>query len=106
MSDTLIATDVLKGGEFLIRDSKPEDTFIPEDFSEEQLMVRQMTIDFLEQEVVPVMAKIEKQEPGVTVGLLERAGQLGLLGTHIPVEYGGTGMDTNTNTIIKSYGIR
>ena len=100
MSDTLIATDVLKGGEFLIRDSKPEDTFIPEDFSEEQLMVRQMTIDFLEQEVVPVMAKIEKQEPGVTVGLLERAGQLGLLGTHIPVEYGGTGMDTNTNTII------
>lgn len=100
MSDTLIANDVLKGGEFLIRDSKPEDTFIPEDFSEEQLMVRQMTIDFLEQEVVPVMAKIEKQEPGVTVGLLERAGQLGLLGTHIPVEYGGTGMDTNTNTII------
>jgi alkylation response protein AidB-like acyl-CoA dehydrogenase len=100
MEDTLVANDVLKGGEFLIRESQPEDTFIPEELTEEQLMVRQMTIDFIEQEVYPVALKIEKQEPGVVPGLLSRAGELGLLGAHIPAIYGGTEMDTNTNTVI------
>jgi hypothetical protein len=100
MQDTLVANDVLKGGEFLIRESQPEDIFIPEELSEEQLMVRQMTIDFIEQEVFPVAQKIEKQEPGIVPGLLSRAGELGLLGAHIPAIYGGTEMDTNTNTVI------
>jgi alkylation response protein AidB-like acyl-CoA dehydrogenase len=100
MEDTLVANDVLKGGEFLIRESQPEDTFIPEELTEEQLMVRQMTVDFIEQEVYPVAHKIEKQEPGVVPGLLSRAGELGLLGAHIPAIYGGTEMDTNTNTVI------
>jgi alkylation response protein AidB-like acyl-CoA dehydrogenase len=100
MEDTLVANDVLKGGEFLIRESQPEDTFIPEELTEEQLMVRQMTVDFIEQEVYPVAQKIEKQEPGIVPGLLSRAGELGLLGAHIPAMYGGTEMDTNTNTVI------
>ena len=100
MQDTLVIAEVLKGGEFLIKDSKPEDTFIPEEINEEQAMVRQMAIDFMEQEVLPVAARIEKQEPGVATGLLLRAGELGLLGAHMPVEYGGTELDTNTNTII------
>ena len=100
MEDTLVANDVLKGGEFLIRESQPEDTFIPEELTEEQLMVRQMTVDFIEQEVYPVAHKIEKQEPGIVPGLLSRAGELGLLGAHIPAIYGGTEMDTNTNTVI------
>lgn len=100
MSDTLVTANVLKGGEFLVRDTRPDDTFIPEELNEEQLMVRQMAIDYLEQEVMPVAAKIEKQEPGVSVGLLQRAGELGLLGAHMPTEYGGTELDTNTNTVI------
>jgi alkylation response protein AidB-like acyl-CoA dehydrogenase len=102
MHDTLSATEleVLKGGEFLIKDSQPEDTFIPEEINEEQQMVRQMTIDFLEQEILPNAPKIEKQEPGVTVGLLQRAGELGLLNAHMPEIYGGTELDTNTNTVI------
>lgn len=100
MSATLEATDILKGGEFLIRDSQPEDIFIPEELTEEQLMVRQMTVDFLEQEVKPVAHRIEKLEPGLTPSLLVRAGELGLLGAHMPAEYGGTELDTNTNTVI------
>jgi alkylation response protein AidB-like acyl-CoA dehydrogenase len=100
MQDTLTATDVLKGGEFLIRDSRPADTFIPEEINEEQQMVRQMAIDFLEQEITPNAHKIEKQEPGISVSLLQRAGELGLLGAHMPAEYGGTELDTNTNTVI------
>lgn len=100
MADTIAATDVLKGGEFLIRDSQPQDTFIPEELTEEQLMVRQMAVDFLEQEVRPNAMRIEKQEAGVTPGLLKRAGELGLLGAHMPAIYGGTELDTNTNTVI------
>jgi alkylation response protein AidB-like acyl-CoA dehydrogenase len=91
---------VLKGGEFLIIDSLPADTFIPEEFDEEQLMVKNMVHDFLHQEVIPLREKIEKQEEGVAVGLLQKMGELGLLGSHIPTEYGGIAMDTNTNTLI------
>lgn len=100
MTDTLEKTDVLKGGEFLIRESRPEDTFIPEELNEEQLMVKQMAEDFLNNEIVPNRLRIEKREPGLTVRLLEKAGELGLLGAHMPGTYGGTELDTNTNTVI------
>ncbi|MCB9308067.1 MAG: acyl-CoA dehydrogenase family protein [Lewinellaceae bacterium] len=100
MEDTMVASDVLKGGEFLIRESNAEATFIPEELNEEQLMVRQMAEDFLKNEIVPNRPKIEKQEPGLTPSLLQKAGELGLLGAHMPARYGGTELDTNTNTVI------
>lgn len=100
MTDTLVPTDVLNGGEFLVRDTQPEDMFIPEDFNEEQLMTKQMVVDFLEQEIYPNMQKIEKQEDGIAVKLLKKTGELGLLGAHMPEKYGGLALDTNTNTII------
>lgn len=92
--------DVLKGGQFIIKDSLPEDTFIPEEINEEQAMVRDMALDFLHNEILPVRESIEKMQSGVTIGMLEKMGALGLLGTHMPQQYGGTEMDTNTNTII------
>ena len=98
--ETLIQSDVLKGGEFLIKDSLPEDTFIPEEINEEQQMVKDMVLDFLNQEIVPVKDRIEKQEDGLAVALLEKMANLGLLGTHMPEQYGGMEMDTNTNTLI------
>lgn len=100
MAATLEATDVLNGGEFLIRDSRPEDIFIPEELNEEQLMVKQMALDFIRNEIDPVRARLEKQEPGLAPGLLKKMGDLGLLGAHMPAVYGGTEMDTNTNTVI------
>ena len=100
MSDTLEAVRVLKGGEFLIHASTPDNTFIPEQLTEEQKMIKQMASDFMTQELDPVRMKIEKQEPGVAVGLLKKMGELGLLGAHMPAEYGGLELDTNTNTII------
>ena len=100
MEDTIAKTELLNGGEFLIRDARAEDTFIPEELNEEQKMIRQMTTDFLEQEVLPKAAQIEKQVEGVVPGLLVRAGELGLLGAHMPVAYGGMELDTNTNTVI------
>ncbi len=99
MSDTINAT-TLNGGEFLIKDSAPEMTFIPEEFNEEQRMVQQMCHDFLVQDIQPNRLKIEKQQDNVTVNLLNKMGELGLLGAHMPTNYGGLEMDTNTNTII------
>ena len=100
MTDTLVHTDVLKGGEFLIRDTQPEDVFIPEELNEEQLMIKQMSEDFLEQEIYPNTQKIEKQEDNMAPKLLKKMGDLGLLGAHMPQEFGGMELDTNTNTVI------
>lgn len=100
MSAAVETSNILKGGEFLIRDSRPEDVFIPEELNEEQLMVKQMAIDFLQNEIAPNRSKIEKQEPGLTPSLLKKMGDLGLLGAHMPAIYGGTELDTNTNTVI------
>ncbi len=100
MSSVLAEQKVLKGGEFLIANTPPSATFSPEDFSEEQLMVKQMVADFIQQDIVPNLNKIEKQEDGIAVKLLDKMAELGLLGSHMPEVYGGLEMDTNTNTLI------
>lgn len=100
MQDTLVKKDVLKGGEFLIKESRPEDTFIPEELNEEQQMIRDTVRDFLKNELTPNLEKIEKQEDNITVKLLDKMAELGLLGAHMPEAYGGMNLDTNTNTLI------
>ncbi len=94
MQDTLVKSNVLKGGEFVIKESRAEDTFIPEEFNEEQKMVQQMVRDF-RKEAGGKIAQLDHQPQ-----LMEQAGELGLLKAHIPEEYGGMPFDTNTNTII------
>lgn len=100
MAEITTSPQVLKGGEFIIKASSIEETFIPEELTEEQTMVRQMVKDFLNKEIAPNVADIEKQKPGLSVELLNKMAELGLLGTHMPEEYGGLAMDTNTNTFI------
>ncbi len=91
---------VLKGGDWLIKESDPLETFIPEDFSEEQKMVLDMCHQFINTEVVPNFKRIDNGEPGLIQSLLEKAGEQGLLGTAIPEEYGGLGKDVVTSGII------
>ena len=98
--ENFINKDVLKGGEFLIKDSDTTSTFIPEQLNEEQLMVKEMCLDFLKNELAPLQEKIEKQEEGISQSLLKKMGELGLLGSHMPVDFGGMEMTTNTNTLI------
>ena len=100
MQDTVSKSNVLHGGAFLIQDSTPAQTFIPEEFNEEQRMVEAMVKDFIKNEIDPIRAKIEKQEGNIAVELLEKAGELGILGSHMPEQYGGMAMDTNTNTLL------
>jgi alkylation response protein AidB-like acyl-CoA dehydrogenase len=93
MSQTDTRKTALRGGEFLLRETLPEDVFIPEEWSEEERMIQQTCLDFLEQEVYPVLDRIDTQEEGLMPSLLDKAGQLGLLGISIPESYGGFGKD-------------
>ncbi len=90
----------IKGGEWLIRESEAANTFIPENFQEEQLMVKSMCASFLETEVLPLVERIDKLEPGLMPSLLDKAGEQGLLGVSIPEDLGGLGKDFITSTLV------
>ncbi|CAG0972590.1 MAG: acyl-CoA dehydrogenase [Bacteroidetes bacterium] len=89
----------LKGGEFLIKKTLPEQVFIPEEFDEEQKMIAETCQSFLEQEVFPNLDRIDALEEGLMPSLLDKAGELGLLGISIPEEYGGFGKDFITGML-------
>ncbi len=91
---------LLKGGEWLIKESNAFETFTPEDYTEEQLMVRDMCIQFLKTEVIPVVDRIDKMEAGLMPSLMEKAGEQGLLGASVPEELGGLGKDFVTSTLV------
>jgi alkylation response protein AidB-like acyl-CoA dehydrogenase len=93
----------IQGGEWIIKKVNAEDVFIPEEFNEEQLMVRDMCSQFLDTEVLPVVERMDKLEPGLMPGLLEKAGAQGLLGVSVPEQYGGMGKDFITSTIVAEY---
>jgi alkylation response protein AidB-like acyl-CoA dehydrogenase len=91
---------IKRGGGFLIEDSAPADVFTPEDFSEEQTMIREMTEQFVEDEVLPQVEKIEHKQWDVTVNLLKRCAELGLLGIEVPESYGGEDLDKVSAMIV------
>lgn len=90
----------IKGGEFLIKETEANDIFIPEEFNEEQLMIAKSSRDFLEQNVWPILDRIDTQEEGLMVDLLNKAGELGLLGISVPEELGGFGKDFPTSQLV------
>jgi alkylation response protein AidB-like acyl-CoA dehydrogenase len=93
----------LKGGEWLIKESDPETTFIPEEFSEEQKMIRDMCDQFLDNEIFTKLDRIDALEPGLMRSLVEKSGHQGLMATSFPEEYGGLGKDFVTSTIVSDY---
>ena len=105
MSETLIPTNAVRGGEFLVKETKPSEIFIPEEFNEEQEMIRETVRDFIETRVFPNTEKIERQEDNISVKLMDELAELGLFGAHMPTSLGGMELDTNTNTLIaESFG--
>jgi alkylation response protein AidB-like acyl-CoA dehydrogenase len=89
-----------KGGSFLVQSSTPDNTFTPEDFSEEQKLVAHTCREFLDKEVIPHLLDLDNQQPGLMPSLLDKAGELGLLGAAFPEAYGGLGEDFVTATLI------
>ncbi|NOY37870.1 MAG: acyl-CoA dehydrogenase [Chlorobi bacterium] len=82
-------TKPIQGGEFIVRDVDPSDVFIPEEFDEEQKMIAQTCQDFLDTEVMSNLDDIDNQKDGLMRSLLEKAGELGLLGLSLPEKFGG-----------------
>ena len=93
-------TELKRGGSFLIEEIATEDVFTPEDFSEEQTMIRDMTEQFVEDELLPQVEKIEHKEWDVTVSLLKRCAELGLLGIEVPEKFGGENLDKVSSLIV------
>ncbi|HEV7382098.1 MAG TPA: acyl-CoA dehydrogenase family protein, partial [Dyadobacter sp.] len=90
-----------KGGEFLIRETPASQIFIPEEFTEEQKMIADTCRDFLRTEVWPRLDEIDQaKSPALINSLMDKAGELGLLGTVVPESYGGFGMDFNTSMLV------
>jgi alkylation response protein AidB-like acyl-CoA dehydrogenase len=93
------AKNPIKGGEFIIRNTSPHEIFTPEEWSEEQRMIAQMCDDFIHQEIAPNIERIDAMEPGLMETLLEKAGELGLLGLSVPEDLGGMGLDFKTSLL-------
>lgn len=93
----------IKGGEFIIRETNCEDIFTPEDYSEEQRMIAQTCLDFIRQEIDPNLDRIDAMEEGLMPSLVEKAGELGMLGMSVPAEFGGMGVDFPTSMLATEY---
>jgi butyryl-CoA dehydrogenase len=89
-----------KGGGFLVEDIRPQDVFTPEDFSDEHRQIAKTAAEFTLNEVVPAAGEIEAKNFEVTIGLLRRAGELGLMAVDIPEAYGGLEMDKVTSALV------
>lgn len=92
-------TEKTKGGEFLIKETLAQDIFIPEQWTEEQIMMKKTCDDFIDQEVLPIINRIDAQEEGLMPSLMDKAGELGLLGVSVPESLGGMGSDFVTSML-------
>ncbi len=88
---------IIKGGEFLVKETLAEDVFIPEEFNEEQRMMAQTCRDFVDTQVIPVVDQLDTHDRELLSKLLKDAGELGILGVSLPEEYEGFGQNFVTS---------
>ncbi|MBF0693631.1 MAG: acyl-CoA dehydrogenase family protein [Flavobacterium sp.] len=99
----LLEKDVTRGGQFLVKETKCEDVFTPEDFTEEQIMMRDMVKEFIDKEIWPNKNRFENRDFAFTEECMKKAGELGLLGVAVPQEYGGLGMGFVSTMLVCDY---
>lgn len=96
-------SELLRGGQFLVKETKAEDVFTPEDFSEEQKMMRDSVKEFVDREIWPLKERFEHKDYALTEEIMRKAGELGLLGVAVPEAYGGLGMGFVTTMLVCDY---
>lgn len=84
----------------MVKETNCQDVFTPEEWTEEQLMIAQTCRDFIGAEVTPILDRIDSMEEGLMESLMDKAGELGLLGTSVPEEFGGFGSSFNTGMLV------
>ena len=95
--------EILRGGQFLVKETKCEDIFTPEDFSEEQEMMRDAVKEFNDREIIPHKDRFEKKDFALTEEVMKKAGELDFLGVAVPEEYGGLGMGFVSTMLVCEY---
>ncbi|WP_299256608.1 acyl-CoA dehydrogenase family protein [uncultured Aquimarina sp.] len=103
MSTETLNKDILRGGQFLVKETKAEDVFTPEDFSEEQKMMRDSTKEFVDRELWAHWEKFENKDYAYTEACMKKAGELGLLGVAVPEAYDGLGMGFVSTMLVCDY---
>lgn len=103
MSTDTTKKDLLRGGQFLVKETKCEDVFTPEDFNEEQKMMRDSVQEFVEREIWPHKEEFEKKNYALTEEVMRKAGELGFLGVAVPEEYDGLGMGFVSTMLVCDY---
>ncbi len=93
----------IKGGEFLIKEIKSEDIFVSEEFNEEQKMMKEAVIEFIDREVWPHRERFENKDFALTEEVMRKAGEMGFLGVSIPEQYGGIGMGFVSTMLVTDY---
>ena len=93
----------IRGGNFLIEETNPQEVFTPEDFSDQHKLIEQTAEDFALQEIVPNADRIEKKDFAFSRELLKKAAELGLTSVDVPEEYGGSEMDKVSSSIIADH---
>src|SRR6202040_1038468 len=88
------------GGSFLLESPRPEDVFTPAELSDDQRLIGQTAEEFVTKEVTPLIKELEEKKPGLMPQLLKKSGELGLLGGGVPEEYGGSGLDRVSATLL------
>jgi alkylation response protein AidB-like acyl-CoA dehydrogenase len=96
-------SDVTRGGQFLVKETKCEDIFTPEDFNEEQIMMRDSVKEFVDKELWPHKARFEKKDYALTEETMRKAGDLGFLSVAVPEAYGGMGMGFVNTVLVCDY---
>ena len=94
---------LLRGGQFLVKETNCEDIFTPEDFSEEQLMMKDSVKEFVDREIWPNKARFEQKDYALTEEIMHKAGELGFLGVSVPEEYDGLGMGFVSTMLVCDY---
>lgn len=103
MSTEIKNKDILRGGQFLVKETKSEDVFTPEDFSEEQKMMRDSTKEFVDRELWANWERFEHKDYAYTEECMRKAGELGLLGVAVPEAYDGLGMGFVSTMLVCDY---
>ena len=96
-------SEIIRGGQFLVKETKCEDVFTPEDFSEEQLMMRDSVKEFVEKEIWPFKNRFESKDFKFTEEVMKKAGEMGFLSVAVPENYGGMGMGFVDTCLVCDY---
>ncbi|NQX77834.1 acyl-CoA dehydrogenase family protein [Gilvibacter sp.] len=101
--ETVDKQDIIRGGQFIVKETSCQDVFTPEDFSEEQQMMKESVKEFVDREVWPKKEQFEKKDYALTESVMRKAGELGFLGVAVPEEYGGLGMGFVSTMLVCDY---